>query len=127
MGGDRFLQLDVMNLVPSFSWRQKYFQTMIFSCKVDDLILDQLFISASVIMFFPLVLCRSFLFVTWLVPLAPWFGVSLSLPPGVEILILVCVSLFFFGGGHVYVMSLPLLIFIKYACDIGIACFVFSQ
>ena len=44
--------------------------------------------------FCPLILCRSYMFVTCLVPLSPWFGVKLSLSPGVGLWIVSFVLVF---------------------------------
>ena len=78
----------------------------------------------------PLLFCFSPLVLTWLspwlVPLSPWFGVILSLPPGVVILIVfkitVCVS-----GSHVSITTSPLLIFHTYRCVLVIFCFLFTR
>ena len=53
MRGDWLIEIDELELFPSLSWWQKYFQNLIGSCKVTALVLDQLFIFASVLMVSP--------------------------------------------------------------------------
>ena len=51
MGDDQLLEINVLELLPYFSWKPEYFQTLIGSCKVDTMIPDGLLILASVPMF----------------------------------------------------------------------------
>ena len=50
---DQFLELSELDLVPYLSWLQQYFQTLIGSCTVTDLVLNRLMIVAYVLMFSP--------------------------------------------------------------------------
>ena len=112
IGNYWLLEIDVLDLVPYFSWWQKYFKIIIISCKGAALILDRLLIGASILLVLSpciaLVISVCSLFVTtcslvWRDIINPsWCG-SLNF----RLCISVCI-----GGSHVYIMASPLLIFL---------------
>ena len=124
MSGDRFLEINVLDRVTSFSWMHQYFQTLIKSCKVTALVSYWLLIFASVLLvLFPHT--ASVVSVCSLVGPTPslvWCDIITSswcrhLNCG--FFITVCV-----GGNHVSAISYPLLKIHIYGCALLNAVFL---
>ena len=126
VGYDILLELDILELIHYFSWRHKYFQTIIGSYKVTALISDRLLIGASVILVsYPCIL--SVLSVCSLV------GPTHSLVCCGIITSSCCGSLDFclciavcVAGSHISVINPPFLRFCMYTYVLVIVYFVFS-
>ena len=127
VGDNKLLEINVLDLVPSFSWKHKYFQTLISSCKVAVMIPDWLLIVASVILVYSpciasVVSVCSLVGPNWSLV---WCDIITSSWCGrlyCGLCIAVCVD-----KSHISVMISLLFRFSTCLCVLGIDCFMFDQ